>query len=36
MGKKTNDVIEKLEKKIQEFLEEFKLDFIERIKKKSN
>ena len=31
---KTNDVIEKLEKKIQEFLEEFKLDFIERIKKK--
>ena len=33
---KTNDVIEKLEKKIQEFLEEFKLDFIERIKKKNN
>ena len=31
---KTNDIIEKLEKKIQEFLEEFKLDFIERIKKK--
>ena len=31
---KTNDVIEKLETKIQEFLEEFKLDFIERIKKK--
>ena len=25
---------EKLEKKVQEFLEEFKLDFIERIKKK--
>ena len=33
---KTNDIIEKLEKKIQEFLEEFKLDFIERIKKKNN
>ena len=31
---KTNNIIEKLEKKIQEFLEEFKLDFIERIKKK--
>ena len=31
---KTNDIIEKLEKKVQEFLEEFKLDFIERIKKK--
>ena len=31
---KTNDIIEKLEKKIQAFLDEFKLDFIERIKKK--
>ena len=31
---KTNDIIEKLEKKIQEFLDEFKLDFIERIRKK--
>ena len=31
---KTSDIIEKLETKIQDFLEEFKIDFIERIKKK--
>ena len=31
---KTNENIENLEKSVQEFLEEFKYDFIERIKKK--
>ena len=33
---KTNENIEILEKAIQKFLEKFKIDFIDRIKKKSN